>query len=69
MPDGMPYWLHSNQRPFKIPEAAVNACSVGPESGSINDFAVFVEGAVMAPDVPKVDSNRDPAPGTSAGTL
>jgi hypothetical protein len=31
-----------------------------------DDFAFLVEGAVMAPDVPQVDSNRDPDPGTSA---
>jgi hypothetical protein len=27
--------------------------------GPIDDFSVLVEGAVMAPDVPKVDADRD----------
>jgi hypothetical protein len=61
--------FHSNQRVFHVPEALVNASSVDPESASIDDFAVFVEGAVMASDVSKVDSNRDPNPGPSARTL
>ena len=57
--------FHRNQRQLNISQAFVNAGSAGPESTSIDDFAVFVEGAAMAPDVPKVDSNRDPDPRAS----
>jgi hypothetical protein len=39
-------------RPTASCHALVNAGSVGPESASIDDFAVLVQGAVMAPDVP-----------------
>lgn len=61
--------LHRNQSPLNIPEALGHATSVGPESTSIDDFTVSVQGAVMAPDVTQIDSNRDPDPRTSAWTL
>ena len=39
---------------------------VGSEAASVYDLAVFVESAVMAPDIPEVDPGRYPNLGTPA---
>jgi hypothetical protein len=52
-PDRVCISFHRNQCSTNIPEALGDAGGVGPESTSINNFAVFVQGAVMVPDVPK----------------
>jgi hypothetical protein len=38
----------------------------GSEAASINDFPILVESAVMAPDITKVDTNRQLGPGLPA---
>jgi hypothetical protein len=39
------------------------------EAFPINDFSVLVEGTVMAPDIAKVDADRNLNPGLSAGNF
>jgi hypothetical protein len=65
-PDRMGSGFHGNSNSFEIPKALVYSGRVGSEAVSVYDLAVFVERAVMAPDVPKVDPDRYPNPGTSA---
>jgi hypothetical protein len=38
----------------------------GTKPAPADDFSIFVERAVMAPDIPKVDSDRHPDPGDAA---
>jgi hypothetical protein len=38
----------------------------GSETASINDLTVFVEGAVMVPDIPKINAVRQLNPGLPA---
>jgi hypothetical protein len=40
----------------------------GSEAASIDHFAVLVERAVMAPDIAKVDTNRQLGPAMLRGT-
>jgi hypothetical protein len=42
------------------------AFRTGPEAASIDHFSIFVEGAVMAPDISKVDTDRHLNPRSSA---
>jgi hypothetical protein len=65
-PDRVGPGLHGNSGSFQIPEALVHSGRVGSETASVYHLAVFVERAVMAPDVPKVDPDRYPDLGTSA---
>jgi hypothetical protein len=65
-PDRMGSGFHGNSNSFEIPKALVYSGRVGSEAASVNHLAVFVELAVMAPDVPKVDTDRYSNPGTSA---
>jgi len=68
-PDRMGTGLHGHPRWSKIPEALVCSGWIGSGTASVYDLAVLVEGAVMAPDVPKVDADRGPDPGTSVRAL
>ena len=65
-PDRVGSSFHGDPRWFNIPETLVDSGRVGSETTSVYDFAVLVERAVMAPDVPKVDPDRHPGLGTSA---
>jgi hypothetical protein len=58
--------FHGNSGSFQIPKALADSGRVGSETASVYNFAVFVERAVMAPDVPEVDPDRYPDLGTSA---
>jgi hypothetical protein len=55
--------LHANSNSFEIPKRLSRR--VGSEAASVYDLAVFVERAVMAPDIPKVYPGRYPNPETS----
>src|ERR1700733_1397331 len=68
-PDGMRPSFHGDTHGFQIAETLVNAGWVGSKTATIYDLAVLAECAVMAPDVPKVNSDRHADHGTSALTL
>src|ERR1700743_180982 len=68
-PDGMRPSFHGDTHGFQIAETLVNAGRVGSKTATIYDLAVLAECAVMAPDVPKVNSDRHADHGTSALTL
>ena len=68
-PDRVGAGFHRNPARFEIAEALIYTRWVGPEPATVDDLAVLVEGAVMAPDVSKVDTDRRPGPGTSAWTF
>ena len=68
-PDGMNSDFHRYSDRLEISEALIYARWVGSETAAVNDLALFVDGAVMAPDVSKVDTDRRPDPGTSAWTF
>jgi hypothetical protein len=68
-PDGMRPSFHGDTHGFQIAETPVNAGWVGSKTATIYDLAVLAECAVMAPDVPKVNSDRHADHGTSALTL
>jgi len=57
--------FHGYSNSFEIPKALVYSGRVGSEAASVYDLTVLVERAVMAPDVPKIDPDRYPNPGTS----
>jgi hypothetical protein len=59
-PDRMGSGFHGNSNSVEIPKALVYSGRVGSEAVSVYDLAVFVERAVKAPDVPKVDPDRYP---------
>jgi hypothetical protein len=65
-PDRMASGSHGNSNSFEIPKALVYSGRVGSEAASVYDLAVFVECAVMAPDVAKVDADRELNLGLSA---
>jgi hypothetical protein len=51
---------------FQVPKPLVYAGRVGSETTPVDNFTIFVERAVMAPDIPKIDPDRRPDPGVSA---
>ena len=51
--------LHRNPRWRYIGKPFLKRLRSGPETASIDHFSVLVEGAVMAPDIAKVDADRD----------
>jgi len=51
--------LHRNPRWRNICEPLLDRLRRGPEAATIDYFSVLVEGAVMAPDITKVDADRD----------
>ena len=68
-PDGMSSGFHRYPDRLEIAEALIYARWVGSETATVDDLALFVDGAVMAPDVSKVDTDRRPDPGTPAWTF
>jgi hypothetical protein len=58
-PDRVRSSLHRNPRWSHIGEPLLDRLRGGPEATPIDYFSVMVEGAVMAPDVAKVDADRD----------
>lgn len=58
-PDRVRSSLHRNPRWRYIGEPLLDRLRGGPEAATVDHFSVMVEGAVMAPDVAKVDADRD----------
>jgi hypothetical protein len=67
-PDGMSSGFHRYPDRIEIAEALIHPRWVGSEATTVDDLAPFVDSAVMAPDVSKVDSHRCPDPGASEWT-
>jgi hypothetical protein len=65
-PDRMDASLHRYACWRQILEPLLDRLRCGSEAASINDFAVLVQSAVMAPDFAKVDTNRQLGPGMPA---
>ena len=69
-PDRMHSGLHGHSRRRQIDKPLLYGLGRGSETSSIDYFAVFVEAAVMAPDISKIDTDRqlnlDCLRGTSA---
>ena len=65
-PDRVRSGFHGHSRWSKIAEVLIHSGRVASEPALVDDLAVFVERAVMAPDVPKVDPDCHPGMGTSA---
>jgi hypothetical protein len=65
-PDRVSSSLHRKPRWRHIGEPLLDSLRGGTEAPPINYFSVLVEGAVMAPDVAKVDADRDLNLGLSA---
>ena len=51
--------LHRDPRWSHIGEPLLNRFRDRPEATTIDDFSVLVKGAVMAPDIAKVDADRN----------
>jgi hypothetical protein len=65
----LPMWLEhsiSRLRRYALPAWVMPSLRGSSESSPINDFSVLVEGAVMPPDVAKVDADRHLNLGLSA---
>jgi hypothetical protein len=58
--------FHGHSCPRHIREPLLNTLGIGPEAASIDHFSFFVERAVMAPDVSKVDTDGHLNPGLPA---
>ena len=57
-PERVDAGLHRHTRRRQILEPLLDPLRCGPETTSVDDFAVLVERAVMAPDIAKIDTNR-----------
>jgi hypothetical protein len=68
-PDRMDASFHSHTRRWQILEPLLDRLRCGPEPASINNLAVLVESAVMAPDIAKIDANRQLGPSLPAGNF
>jgi hypothetical protein len=58
--------LHGYPYRFQVPKPLVYAERVGSETTPVDNFTIFVECAVMVPDIPKIDPDRRTDPGASA---
>jgi hypothetical protein len=65
-PDRVCSRLHRDPHGRQVGKPPLDSRWAGTESTSINNFSVFVERAVMAPDIPKIDPDRHPDLGVSA---
>jgi hypothetical protein len=54
--------FHHYPDPLEIAQALIYARWVGSEAVTVDDLGLFVDGAVVAPDVSKVDTDRRPGP-------
>ena len=64
-PDRVRSSLHRHARLRYILKPLLDGLGCCSETASIDYFAVFVEGAVMAPDITKINANRQLALGLS----
>src|SRR5580692_13087648 len=58
-PDRVCPGLHRDPRWSHVGEPLLDRLWGGPEAATVDHFSVLVEGAVMAPDIAKVDADRD----------
>jgi hypothetical protein len=58
--------FHGNSGSFHISEALIYSGRIGSETIPVDNFTIFVERAVMAPDIPKINPDRYPDLGASA---
>jgi hypothetical protein len=65
-PDRVGPCFHGYPYRFQVPKPLVYAGRVGSETTPVDNFTIFVECAVMAPDIPKIDPDRRPDPGAPA---
>src|ERR1700678_517082 len=65
-PDRVCSSLHRNPRWSHVGEPLLDRLRGSSEAATVDHFSVLVEGAVMAPDVAKVDADRDLNLGLSA---
>ena len=59
-PDRVCPCFHGNAHSRQVGKPLVDAGWVCSEPAPVDHFTTFVESAVMAPDIPKVDADRDP---------
>ncbi len=57
-PDRMRPRLHRDPDPWQIGKPLLDSRGCRSEPPPVNHFSIFVERAVMAPDIPKVDPDR-----------
>ena len=65
-PDRVRSRFHRDPDPRQIGKPLLDPRGTGTKPSSVNHFSILVERAVMAPDIPKVDSDRHPDPGAAA---
>jgi hypothetical protein len=65
-PDRVRPSFHRDPHSGQIGKPLLDPRGTGAKPPSVNHFSIFVERAVMAPDIPKVDPDRHPDPGTAA---
>jgi hypothetical protein len=65
-PDRMGSSLHRNPRLGHIGKSLLDSRGAGAKPPPINHFSIFVERAVVAPDVPKIDPDPHPNLGDAA---
>ena len=63
-PDRVRPRFHRNPCWRQINEPLRDGLRCCPETASTNDLSAFNDGAVMPPDISKVDTDRRPDPGT-----
>jgi hypothetical protein len=65
-PDRMGPSLHRNPCPGHIGKPLLDSRECRAKPPPVNHFSIFVERAVMAPDIPKIDPDRHPNLGDTA---
>jgi hypothetical protein len=65
-PDRMRTSFHRDPHRRQIGKPLLDSRWAGTKSAPAHYFSIFVERAVMAPDIPKIDPDRHPDPGASA---
>ena len=65
-PDRVRSRLHRDPHPRQVGKPLLDARGNRSEPPPVYHFSIFVERAVMAPDIPKVDPDRHPDPGAAA---
>ena len=65
-PDRMRSRLHCNPGPGHITKPLLDPRGRRSKPPPVNHFSIFVERAVMAPDIPKIDPDRHPNLGDAA---
>jgi len=65
-PDRVRARFHRDPHSRQIGKPLLDSRGTGTKPAPVHNFPVFVERAVMAPDIPKVDPDRHSDPGASA---